>query len=244
MASGLLPSWTPQPTRCVVCLVMAAGAALGPMGVAQSAGRAPCQALTPPLPAAAPAPSAASDSASDLSLDDSSPPAPSSAGSLGGLASRTASGTGGTDGPSGVDGTAAVSAGPEVRPSLAGRQAGEGRARPGRSLTPGETTRPNDEQDNGQDNAAAITTEEHDEPEEPEEHEEPEDDTTHSSSSSSSPRPSRSPSPSSSARPGQSSGRAFDGATLEQVQQGLWGTGIALVGLGLIFLALRMRRSD
>ncbi|WNF28303.1 hypothetical protein RI138_16480 [Streptomyces sp. C11-1] len=43
--------------------------------------------------------------------------------------------------------------------------------------------------------------------------------------------------------PGQRAGRALDAAAVRQVQQLSLGTGIALIGLGLGFLAFRMRRA-
>ncbi|MFF3030172.1 hypothetical protein ACFVS7_04010 [Streptomyces rubiginosohelvolus] len=44
--------------------------------------------------------------------------------------------------------------------------------------------------------------------------------------------------------PGQRSGQALDAADVRRVQEVSLGTGIALVGLGLGFLAFRMRRAN
>ncbi|RDL10146.1 hypothetical protein DER30_3619 [Streptomyces sp. HB202] len=44
--------------------------------------------------------------------------------------------------------------------------------------------------------------------------------------------------------PGQRSGQALDAAAVRRVQEVSLGTGIALVGLGLGFLAFRMRRAN
>lgn len=107
------------------------------------------------------------------------------------------------------------SASPSVsadRSPLAGRPAGEGRARPGRSLTPLELA-----------HADALLEEEEPEPETGE-------------VSPAQPAPGTPP-PS-----GQSAPQALDGPAVRQVQEVSLGAGIALVGLGLGFLAFRMRR--
>ncbi|MER8267083.1 hypothetical protein ACIQUZ_21465 [Streptomyces griseus] len=100
---------------------------------------------------------------------------------------------------------------------LAGREAGAGRARPGRSLTPLEQARaerpaPEDEPD------ADLV--------------EPVD------------LPVSTPPPSAFTDPGARSGQALDAASVRRVQQVSLGLGIALVGLGLGFLAFRMRRAN
>ncbi|MGP3637371.1 hypothetical protein ACTU45_29190, partial [Streptomyces sp. 24-1644] len=109
------------------------------------------------------------------------------------------------------------SAGPSAsaeRSPLAGRPAGEGRVRPGRSLSPLELAR-----------ADALLEEEEPEPE-PDIGEVPPAEVT----------------PSASTRPGRPAPQAMDGPAVRQVQEVSLGAGIALVGLGLGFLAFRMRR--
>ena len=93
---------------------------------------------------------------------------------------------------------------------MAGRQAGEGRARPGRSLSPMELA-----------DASASADEVP-----------PEED----------PVPAATPPPDAFPEPGRTSRQALDGPAVRQVQQVSLGVGIALVGLGLGFLGLRLRR--
>lgn len=100
---------------------------------------------------------------------------------------------------------------------LAGREAGAGKARPGRSLSPLEQARA----------------------EEPVEEDEPE--TTLADPVD---LPVSTPPPSAFTDPGPRSGQALDAASVRRVQQVSLGTGIALVGLGLGFLAFRMRRAN
>lgn len=129
-----------------------------------------------------------------------------------------ASGEPGPDSPDPA--SSSPSASPDVSGStapLAGREAGAGRARPGRSLTPPEQARaerpaPEDEPD------ADLV--------------EPVD------------LPVSTPPPSAFTDPGARSGQALDAASVRRVQQVSLGTGIALVGLGLGFLAFRMRRAN
>ncbi|WP_326704826.1 hypothetical protein [Streptomyces cyaneofuscatus] len=96
---------------------------------------------------------------------------------------------------------------------MAGREAGAGKARPGRSLTPLEVAR-----------AEA--------PVEPE----PSDEATTAD------LPVFTPPPEAFSDPGAAGARALDAAAVRQVQQVSLGTGIALVGLGIAFLAFRLRR--
>ncbi|MFJ3702637.1 MULTISPECIES: hypothetical protein [unclassified Streptomyces] len=99
---------------------------------------------------------------------------------------------------------------------LAGRSAGEGRARPGRSLSP-----------LGAANSEAAADEV---PPDPDPAEVP----------AFTPPPEAFPEPGRSARLRQ----AQDGSATRQVRDVSLGSGIALVGLGLAFLGLRMRRAD
>ncbi|WP_237326826.1 hypothetical protein [Streptomyces sp. CBMAI 2042] len=98
---------------------------------------------------------------------------------------------------------------------MAGREAGAGKARPGRSLTPLELAR-------------AET------PTDPEPSDEPEESTSD--------LPVFTPPPEAFSDPGSAGARALDAAAVRQVQQVSLGTGIALVGLGIAFLAFRLRR--
>lgn len=98
---------------------------------------------------------------------------------------------------------------------MAGREAGAGRARPGRSLTPLEVAR-----------AEA--------PVEPEPSDEAE--------ATAADLPVFTPPPEAFSDPGAAGARALDAAAVRQVQQVSLGTGIALVGLGIAFLAFRLRR--
>lgn len=100
---------------------------------------------------------------------------------------------------------------------LAGREAGAGKARPGRSLSPLELARA----------------------EEPVEEEEPE-----ATLADPVDLPVSTPPPGAFTDPGPRSGQALDAASLRRVQQVSLGTGIGLVGLGLGFLAFRMRRAN
>lgn len=99
---------------------------------------------------------------------------------------------------------------------LAGRQAGEGRARPGRSLSP---------QEAAESEAAADEM-----PPDPDPVKVP----------AFTPPPEAFPEPGETARRRQ----ALDEPALKQVRDVSLGSGIALVGLGLAFLALRMRRPN
>ncbi|MEV3929175.1 MULTISPECIES: hypothetical protein [unclassified Streptomyces] len=104
------------------------------------------------------------------------------------------------------------------QPPFAGRQAGEGRARPGRSLSP---------QDIADSEAAADEVPPDQDPVD---------------------RPAFTPPPGAFPEPGeterQRQRQALDEPALRQVRDVSLGSGIALVGLGLAFLALRMRRTD
>ncbi|MFD4028875.1 hypothetical protein ACFWRV_36000 [Streptomyces sp. NPDC058576] len=246
MAPGLPAAW---PSRCAVCLMAAAGAALGPLGGSAHGSSAPDgPSLTASAPgtsspaSAAPAtpPPAPSGSASPSALPSALPlPPPPSSGvpasgaSESGAAPSSPSSpvaTGhGAQAPAGPEAeddapeSSASSASPEVSGStapLAGREAGAGKARPGRSLSPLELARaedpveeaPPEETDEGLADPVDL--------------------------------PVSTPPPDAFSDPGQRSGQALDAAAVQRVQQVSLGTGIALVGLGLGFLAFRMRRSN
>ncbi|MET7365558.1 hypothetical protein ABZS61_06940 [Streptomyces sp. NPDC005566] len=95
---------------------------------------------------------------------------------------------------------------------MAGREAGEGRARPGRSLTPMELADAS---------AAADEVPPEADPDEV---------------------PVATPPPDAFPEPGRTSRQALDEPAVRQMQQVSLGAGIALVGLGLGFLGLRLRR--
>ena len=259
MAPGLLPSRRSRSSRCALCLAVTAAAVLGPASWTYAAERAPGgvthrQAGPPaahtsargplaPGPRSAELTGTATDGPSSVPTTGTPaapsprpptppPPVPTSRPSASpsvppsGSPSAVASGTpsahpSGASGPAGPpSGSTAPPAGSSASPSasadrspLAGRPAGEGRARPGRSLSPLELAR-----------ADALLEEE-----------EPEPDTADV--------PPAEVSPSASPRSGRSAPQAMDGPAVRQVQQVSLGAGIALVGLGLGFLAFRMRRA-
>ncbi|MFE9722173.1 hypothetical protein ACFYQ5_00835 [Streptomyces sp. NPDC005794] len=156
----------PRSSRCVACLVMAAGLALGPTAWAHGDGARSAH--------LAPSTTAARDDAPSPAVSPSAQESP-----------------------------------------LAGRQAGEGRARPGRSLSPLEI----------EDSEAAAD----EMPPDPDPAEVP----------AFTPPPEAFPEPGESARRRQ----ALDDPGLKHVRDASLGSGIALVGLGLAFLAFRMRRA-
>lgn len=187
----------------------------------------PSPAATPPPPAGARP--ASSGSASPSALPSALPlpsgvpvsgapgtgPAPSSPATTGHGAQAPAGP--GADAPDSA--SSSPSASPDVSGStapLAGREAGAGKARPGRSLSPLEPRA-----------------------EEPVEEDEPE-----ASLADPVDLPVSTPPPSAFTDPGPRSGQALDAAAVRRVQQVSLGTGIALVGLGLGFLAFRMRRAN
>lgn len=115
------------------------------------------------------------------------------------------------------------SASPDVSGStapLAGREAGAGKERPGRSLSPMELARAADpvEEDPPEETDEALV--------------DPVD------------LPASTPPSDAFRDPGQRSGQALDAAAVRRVQEVSLGTGIALIGLGLGFLAFRMRRPN
>ncbi|MEU9560868.1 hypothetical protein AB0D16_02310 [Streptomyces sp. NPDC048161] len=160
----------------------------------------------PPVggPAAPAPPGPPRTSGSPAISDPASPPDP---------ASSSASGT--ASGP--VSGSDGVPPQPEAQPTLAGREAGEGRLRPGRQLSPQEL-------------AQADSTLQQPAP----------------PSAATDPEPLPAATPVASAPPGGGplSPQALSAPAVQQVKQLSLGAGITLIGLGLGFLALRMRRSD
>ncbi|MGW4836850.1 hypothetical protein [Streptomyces globisporus] len=240
MAPGLPAAW---PSRCAVCLLAAAGAALGPSAgsahgssapdgppsvTARAPGTSPPTATASAAPSSPPAPSG-SASPSALPLPSGVPasgaagtgPAPSSPAATGNGAQTPGPGSGpGADAP---EPSSSPSASPDVSGStapLAGREAGAGKARPGRSLSPMELARAGDpvEEDLPEEADEGIA--------------DPVD------------LPVSTPPPDAFSDPGQRSGQALDAAAVRRVQEVSLGTGIALVGLGLGFLAFRMRRAN
>ncbi|OWA23725.1 hypothetical protein B9W61_18100 [Streptomyces sp. CS057] len=223
----------------------AAGAALGPStGSAHAASPpvGPSRAVTPPgtpstaatAPAATPSPPAGARPAPSGSASPSALPSAlplpsrfpvSGAPGTGPDPSSPATAGLGAQGPAGPDADASdsassPSASPDVSGStapLAGREAGAGKERPGRSLSPLEPARD----------------------EEPVEEDAPE-----SALADPVDLPVSTPPPSAFTDPGSRSGQALDAAAVRRVQQVSLGTGIALVGLGLGFLAFRMRRAN
>lgn len=175
---------------------------------------------TPPLPSG----SASSSPSSVDSVDPSALPLPS------GALSSGAGEPGGSPSADFVHGDGAEAAASSASPSpshsasvevsgstapLAGREAGAGKVRPGRSLTPLELAR-------------AETPDEPEPPDEPEQ--------------SAVGLPESTVPPEEFSETGAQATRALDAAAVRQVQQVSLGTGIALVGLGLAFLAFRLRR--
>ncbi|MEU0760331.1 hypothetical protein ABZ351_11730 [Streptomyces microflavus] len=230
MAPGLPAVWS---SRCAVCLLVAAGAALGPSGppggtahaspaptgpsVSATPSGTPSSTATPPLPSGAVSSSPSSVDSVE-SVDPSALPLPS------GALSSGAGEPGGSPSADFVYGDGAEAAASSASPSpsrsasvevsgstapLAGREAGAGKVRPGRSLTPLELAR-------------AET------PDEPEQ--------------SAVGLPESTVPPEEFSETGTQATRALDAAAVRQVQQVSLGTGIALVGLGLAFLAFRLRR--
>ncbi|MFF3783091.1 hypothetical protein [Streptomyces sp. NPDC001933] len=285
MASGLLPS---RPTRCVACLVLTAGAALGatageapagqgssgrptgprsspaapsthtsagtparPSGVPGTGPSAEEPATPAPAPTAvhpdggpaAPAPpgpppppapasgspagsatatASTSPSPSSSSTDDSasgSDPDPDPASGSGSSSGSDSSSDPGSGSSSSSASDSASSDGEppadDAQSPLAGREAGEGRLRPGRQLSAWEFAHPDGPLQNPYAPPAATD-----------------------------PGPTPTPGASTSDGADQLSRQALDSPAVRQVKQLSLGAGIALVGLGLGFLAYRMRRAD
>ncbi|MCC8480822.1 hypothetical protein LMJ41_23495 [Streptomyces globisporus] len=239
MAPGLPAAWS---SRCAVCLLAAAGAALGPSAGSAHGSSAPdgppsvtatapgtsspaATASSPPAPSGSASPSALPlPSGVPASGASATGPGPSSPAATGDGAQSSAGAEAGS-GPEAdaQEPSSSPSASPDVSGStapLAGREAGVGRERPGRSLSPMEPARaedpvgedPPEEADEGIADPIDL--------------------------------PASTPPPDAFSDPGQRSGQALDAAAVRRVQEVSLGTGIALVGLGLGFLAFRMRRAS
>ncbi|WP_299529788.1 hypothetical protein [uncultured Streptomyces sp.] len=122
---------------------------------------------------------------------------------------------------SGTPGAGPAEAGSST-PPLAGREAAQGRPRPGRSLSPQELARA----------AAALERASNDAEEEPEEFEEPDD-----------ARVAATPSDATEDAVTTAPPKALSGPAAAQLRDASLGVGISLVGLGLAFLAFRLRRA-
>lgn len=250
-------------SRCAVCLLVAVGAALGPSGplnlpggtahASSAAADGPSAGASPSETSGTSGTSGASSPATPVPALPSSTPSRSVSWSVPGSPSGTGPSFALPSGlplPSGVPGSGAAepddglspdsmyvdgaeapagdgspspsrSASVEVSGStapLAGREAGAGKARPGRSLTPLELAQ-------AEGRAEQEPAAEADEP-----------DTAPAGLQDFTPPPDAFTDPAARAA------RALDAAAVRQVQQVSLGTGIALVGLGLAFLAFRLRR--
>ncbi|MFG3403997.1 hypothetical protein [Streptomyces sp. NPDC048142] len=248
MAPGLPAAW---PSRCAVSLLAAAGAALGPLGgsahgssapdgasltamppgITGPAANASAATASPPVAPSPAPPGSTSPSALPSALPPTSGvPVPGASGTTPVPSSPTATGTG-AQAPAGPGGDASespssASASPDVTGStapLAGREAGAGKTRPGRSLSPLEPARAEDPvedhapEEAGESGKSVVDTID---------------------------LPVSTPPPSAFTDPGQRAGQALDAASVQRVQQVSLGSGIALVGLGLGFLAFRIRRTN
>ncbi|MFF4080748.1 hypothetical protein ACFYZN_15285 [Streptomyces sp. NPDC001777] len=105
---------------------------------------------------------------------------------------------------------------PDAQPPLAGREAGEGRLRPGRQFSPWELAHADGLLDPPEERPPAIDPE---------------------------PVPVVTPGEVAPTGTEPAPRQALDAPTVGQVKQVSLGAGIALIGLGLAFLAFRMRRS-
>ncbi len=216
-----------------------AGAALGPLGGSAHGAPAPdspSRTATPsgtsgpaaaaPSRPAAPHPGtsgSASPSALPSALPQSSGVPVSGASGTGRAPSSPAATVPGAQAPAGPGADSPAPSSPSASPDvsgstapLAGREAGAGKARPGRSLSPLEPARA----------------------EEPVEEDEPE-----ATLADPVDLPVSTPPSSAFTDPTPRSGQALDAASVRRVQQVSLGTGIALVGLGLGFLGFRIRRA-
>ncbi|WP_326671028.1 MULTISPECIES: hypothetical protein [unclassified Streptomyces] len=229
MASGHLAS---RLSRCVACLALTAAATLGGLTAGeahadqQTPTRAPARLSVTPqalLPSGSPAASHSAPVASGVpSAVPAHPAHPAPLPSLS-PASATPSPTDDAAAPGQPSPSAGSPRPDDAQSPLAGRPAGEGRPRPGRTMTPEEIAR-----------ADALEASEEEAAEEAEEEAE---------ATEPAAVPAVTPEPSTSPGTGRMSRQALDGAAVEQVQQLSLGAGIALVGLGLGFLAFRIRRS-
>ncbi|SCK31442.1 hypothetical protein YUYDRAFT_03616 [Streptomyces sp. ScaeMP-e48] len=220
-------------SRCAVCLLVAAGAALGPSGPLVGTAHASPASAGPSVsatPSGTPSPTATTPLPSGAAPSSVEPVEPSALLLPSGALSSGAGEPGGSPSADFVYGDGAEAPASSASPSpsrsasvevsgstapLAGREAGAGKVRPGRSLTPLELAR-------------AETPDEPEPPDEPEQ--------------SAVGLPESTVPPEEFSETGAQATRALDAAAVRQVQQVSLGTGIALVGLGLAFLAFRLRR--
>ncbi|WP_371665514.1 hypothetical protein OG306_18690 [Streptomyces sp. NBC_01241] len=133
--------------------------------------------------------------------------------------------------PSGPPSAAANTKSPprEAQSPLAGREAGEGRLRPGRPLAPADSS--------------STEADEAEAPAEPVQPDAPDTPDTWPTATDPEPVPAAIPAASTSPEPGRLAPQALDRPAVQRVQRMSLGAGIALIGLGLGFLAIRMRRS-
>ncbi|MFE6972196.1 hypothetical protein [Streptomyces sp. NPDC057682] len=231
-----------RPARCVACLTLTAAATLGgvmagePHADARASGRGGASAEPPsgtpyapppvahvptPVPSASGLPStAAPPSATGLPSASAPVPVPSATASVpaapGAPAPAASWGAPAHPAPppSATDSSSPDPGSPrpeDVQSPMAGLPAGEGRPRPGRTLSPQEL-----------DGADRLDDSENEPEPTP---------------------PAASPGTTATAGIGRPSHQALSGPAVKRVQQMSLGVGIALVGMGLGFLALRMRRS-
>ncbi|MEU9762128.1 hypothetical protein [Streptomyces sp. NPDC047985] len=173
-----------------------------------------------PLPSASPDPVAPAPAGATTSPDAGASPArPAASDSPGPTPSAPSVDASSTD--------------PEAQPTLAGREAAEGRRRPGRALSPqgfSQETAPDPAEDSTQaDESLDGLTEPDARP------------------AAIDPAPAMSDGkqvPSTSHGAGRSTSQALDGPSARQVRRVSMGAGIALIGLGLGFLALRFRHPN
>ncbi|WP_405686346.1 hypothetical protein [Streptomyces sp. NBC_00057] len=220
----------------MACLILTAGAALGgATGVAHADRRTPggtpgtaSTPVTPPTTASAgpstpPSASLGVESSGKGSATPSAVPTTTASGGASAAPAPPASprpSSPASGSPSTSPSSAAANAGsppPAAQPPLAGREAGEGRLRPGRQLPPWELT-PADSSFDEPDARPAATD----------------------------PAPVNAVTPAASTSPeaGRPAPQALDGPSVERVQRVSLGAGITLIGVGLGFLAFRLRRPN
>ncbi|MFB7849670.1 MULTISPECIES: hypothetical protein [unclassified Streptomyces] len=158
---------------------------------------------TPPAGSSATEAPPISGSPSGSASSPRSPASPSSSSSTSGADSETTSGKG--------------SSPPDAQSPLAGREAGEGRLRPGRQFSPWELAHADGLLDPPEEQTPAIDPE---------------------------PIPVTTPTETAPTGTEPAPRQALDAPTVSQVKQVSLGAGIALIGTGLAFLAFRMRRSN
>ncbi|MGW2180987.1 hypothetical protein ACWCXX_23410 [Streptomyces sp. NPDC001732] len=164
-----------------------------------------------PAPPGAPASDSPSGPASPAKPPSSSTSSAPPSGTASGDASGDASGTASEDGPGKRPPR------PEAQSPLAGREAGEGRLRPGRQFSPGEIAHADSLLDPPEEQPPATAP---------------------------GPIPVATPEEISPTGPERLPQQALDTPTVSRVKRVSLGAGIALIGLGLGFLAFRMRSSN